>query len=314
MRNTLRTWGPGAVVPVLIASILGACESDAVEPAEGPFPRNPETAVRPTIDRFSAEAGNLFVRTAENGLPEAGEPIDMDQAPFITRGLGPDGRSASYYNFDVMPAAPAPIFVLFREGSSTPVEGQLNIVDVIPGDEGYNDFWQVVRVTVPEDYVANTVFSLEGIMEEGFPMEATDMLVNCPIVPEGSTGSLGGAANGLTRGWYKGQVVFYFNFGEAALTTTPDGEVPTSPIYVSFNVNPGEAGGGPASGFKAEDGTDQTHNVLATLPGDEGYSPYWDVFVYDNAEFDAVTDLASAQAATILGPGPFVNCPVVLVM
>jgi len=314
MRKKLWTRGAGAVVPVLIASILGACESDSVEPPEGPFPRNPETAVQAEIDRFSAEAGNLFVRTAENGLPEAGEPIDMDQAPFITRGLGPDGQSASYYNFDVMPAAPAPIFVLFREGSDTPVEGQLNIVDVIPGDEGYNDFWQVVRVTVPEDYVANTVFSLEGIMEEGFPMEATDILVNCPIVPEGSTGSLGGAANGLTRGWYKGQLVFYFNFGEAALTTTPDGEVPTSPIYVSFNVNPGETGGGPASGFKTEDGTDQTHNVLATLPGDEGYSPYWEVFVYDNAEFDAVTDLASAESATILGPGPFVNCPVVQVM
>ncbi|NIP58925.1 MAG: hypothetical protein GWM92_11440, partial [Gemmatimonadetes bacterium] len=133
-----------------------------------------------------------------------GEPIDFDQAPFITRGLGPDGQSASYYNFDAMPTTPAPIFVLFREGSSTPVEGQLNIVDVVPGDEGYNDFWQVVRVTVPEDYVANTVFSLEGIMEAGFPMDATEMLVNCPIVPEGSTGSLGGATSGLTRGWYKG--------------------------------------------------------------------------------------------------------------
>ncbi len=79
-------------------------------------------------------------------------------------------------------------------------------------------------------------------------------------------------------------------------------------------MNPGETGGGPPSGFKAEDGTDQTHNVLATLPGDDGYSPYWEVNVYDNAEFDTVTDLASAEAATILGPGPFVNCPVVLVM
>jgi hypothetical protein len=58
--------------------------------------------------------------------------------------------------------------------------------------------------------------------------------------------------------------------------------------------------------------SDQTHNVLETLPDDEGYSPLWDVDVYDNADFDAVSDLESAQAANILATGvALVNCPVV---
>ena len=47
----------------------------------------------------------------------------------------------TYTNFDVQSTTPAPIYVLFRKGESAPVAGQPNIVDVIPGDPGHNDFW-----------------------------------------------------------------------------------------------------------------------------------------------------------------------------
>lgn len=293
----------------LMAVALAACED-----TNAPQPRDPDTAPRASIDRFSAAAGNLFVRTVGNGLPAANAPIDFDQAPFITQGLGPGGGLVSYYNFDVQPVAPAPIFVLFRQGEADPVSAQLNIIDVIPGDAGYNDFWQVVRVAVPADYVANTVTSLAGILSAGYTREATTMLVNCPVVPEGSvaTQRLGGGSAALIRGWYKNQVVFYFSFEERALSTNIDDEVPVSPIYVAFNINPGQPGGGPPSGFLTETGTSQTHNVVATLPADAAYSPLWSVNIYDNAEFDTVDDLASAQAATLLAAGAaLVNCPVV---
>ena len=36
------------------------------------------------------------MRDETNGLPEAGEPIDFDQGPFITRGLRPAGQSLQY--------------------------------------------------------------------------------------------------------------------------------------------------------------------------------------------------------------------------
>ncbi len=90
--------------------------------------------------------------------------------------------------------------------------------------------------------------------------------------------------------------------------------VPLSPIYVTFNVNPDEDGGGPASGFVTEEGSTQTHNVVATVPGDEGYSPLWLVNVYDNAAFDSVSDLETAMDAEQLAAGvATVNCPVVSV-
>ncbi len=296
----------------LIVMFLSIQSCDDSEDA-GPAPLDPDTAPKASVDRFSEDAGTLMVRTESNGLPAANAAINFDSGPFITTGLGPGGEVVEYYNFDVQPVTPAPIYVLFHENEAQ-VEGQLNIVGVIPGDVGYNDFWLVVFVTVPDDYVANTVTDVSGITSGGFLVEETNIIVNCPIVPDGSTASkrLNGEAAGLVRGWYKDQVVYYFNFSEKMLTTESDGTVPLSPIHVCFNINPGETGGGPASGFVVETGTDQTHNVVATLPEDALYSPLWLVFAYDNADFDNVSDLSSALAANNVGMElATVNCPVV---
>jgi hypothetical protein len=291
---------------------LAACGDDGMQP-EPETPLNPATAPRVSVDRFSDAAGMLFRRSATPSLPAANAAIDLDQAPFITQGLGPDGQVVRYYNFDVMSTTPAPIWVFFREGSSTPLTGQLNVIDVIPGDAGYSDFWQVTKVTVPQAYVVNTATSVQDIVSAGYPTEATAMIVNCPVVPEGSTALEGPGSSGLTMGWYKDQVVFYFDFNEAPITATAAGLVPTSDIFVSFNVNPDQTGGGPASGFKAQGTSEQTHNVVETIPGDAAYSPLWDVMPYDNAAFDQVWDLASAQAASSFGLAAVVNCPVVFV-
>ena len=312
MNTAIRRAG-GVLGALVLALFLTTCTEES---SMGPEPLDPDTAPRASIDRFSQDAGMLMVRTASNGLPGPDEPIDFDQAPFITTGLGPDGQVVQYYNFDVQSTTPAPIYALFREGENMPVSGQLNIVDVIPGDPGYNDFWHVHKVTVPSNYEANTVTSVQEIMDAGYDIQETDMLVNCPIVPEGSTASkrLGNESSGLHRGWYKDQVVTYFTFEEKALTTTGNGMVPLSPIYVAFNINPGMDGGGPASGFVTEMGSSQTHNVTATVPSDNAYSPLWSVNPYDNADFDMVMDLSTAQSANVLATGvATVNCPIVSV-
>jgi hypothetical protein len=309
----------------LLFGLLGAgcsSSSSSVDAAPGPDAASPDGAVTMTakdpaaapkavIDRFSDTAGHLQKRSATPMLPAANQPVDFDQGPFITAGFGPHGEKVKYYNFDVQPTKPAPIYVFFAEGGSTPVSGQLNVVDVVPGDDGYNDFWQVNKVSVPAGYVANSITSHDEIVAAGFAVQPTTMLVNCPIVPEGSSAKLrvGGGDPGLQTGWYRGKTVRYFSFEERALS----GEsVPLSPIFVTFNVNPDEPGGGPPSGFKSEAATGQTHNVTATLPSDSAYSPLWRVAVYDNGAFDAVKDLASATAARLLAPAAAdVNCPIV---
>jgi hypothetical protein len=275
-------------------------------------PTDPDRAPVASIDRFSAGAGTLQVRSATNGLPGPDEPVDFDRGPFVTRGLAADGTPVRYYNFDVRDTEPASVYLLYREGERTPVPGQLDVVDAIPGEEGYNDFRRVVKVTVPVDYVANTVTSLEEVRAAGYPLESTSRLLNQPIVPAGSTARhrMGDGYAGLTRGWYRGQIVYYFTFAEAELELR-GGAVPVSLIYVTFAVNPDRPGGGPPSGFRTEPRSGQTHNVIQSVPSDASYSPLWLVSVYDNAAFDRVADLPSALRAPVLATGvATVNCPV----
>lgn len=146
---------------------------------------DPATATVASVDRFSAQAGHLQVRSSSNGLPAANAAVDFDQGPFITQGFGPTGQVVKYYNFDVQPATPAPTYAFFVAGATSPVAGQLNVIDVLPGDAGYNDFWQVMMVTVPSSYVANTIASLSEIQTAGYTITPTNMLVNCPVVPAG---------------------------------------------------------------------------------------------------------------------------------
>ncbi|MDZ4823250.1 MAG: hypothetical protein SH856_07310 [Flavobacteriales bacterium] len=302
---------------ILFAALaLASCKKDEEEQMMDPVvetPLNPATSAHQSVDRFSIDAGTLMIRDGVNGLPAVNVAVNFDMAPFITKGLGPGGEDVEYYNFDVMSTNPAPIYVLFKSGSATPVAGQLNIVDVIPGDNSYNDFWNVVMVTVPDSYVANTVTSVTEIFSKGYATTNSDIIVNCPIVPSGSTATkrFGSSDTGLTQGWYNDKVVHYFNFAEAPIMGS---DVPLSPIYVTFNINPDMAGGGPPSGFVTEVGTDQTHNVLASLPGDSDYSPLWSVSVYDNNDFATVSSLSSASSSTIMAMDVMtVNCPVVAV-
>jgi hypothetical protein len=274
---------------------------------------DPKSAPKAMVDRFSAAAGHLQLRTADNGIPQANASVDFDHGPFITMGRGPKGQMVMYYNFDVQPSKAATIYVLVHAGSTTPIEGQLPIIDELPGETGYSDFRQVVRVTVPADYHANTATSAKDIESAGWPMERTTTIVNNPVVPEGSHARHGidGHPAPLRTAWYRGQTARFLAF-EQDLKGDAAGTVPVSPIFVTFVKNPGEPGGGPGSGFKTEGGSTQTHNVVATVPGEPGYSPLWQVSVYDNGAFSLVSDLTSVGRTKILAQNvALVNCPIV---
>jgi hypothetical protein len=197
------------LMPFFFGSFLFYTSCKKSNTSSAPAPKDPNTAEQASIDRFSSAAGHLQVRTASNGLPAANATINFDQGPFITRGFTPSGKVVDYYNFDVRPIIPAPIWVLFKADSTDPVPDQNNIIDVIPGDAGYNDFWQVYKVTVPADYVANTITSYQELVAKGYPIAKTSGLVNCPVVPKGSTATKRFIAEdaGLTTGWYKDKVV-----------------------------------------------------------------------------------------------------------
>jgi len=301
-------------IAVLLVSMLGtACATSMMGSGAGV---DPDHAAVAAVDRFSKEAAHLQVRAPGNGIPGPNEPVDFDSGPFMTHGLSPDGKPVRYYNFDVQDTNPAPVYVLYHAGEDRPVAGQLVIVDTLPGEKGYNDFRQIVKVTVPASYTANSLVDAEAVRKSGYPMEKTDAVRNMPIVPDKSVARsrLNGQSAELQRAWYQGKVAKFFAFDETALTAGGTDTVPISPISVFFNINPDQPNGGPASGFRTEPGSKQTHNVVSSLPGSLSYSPLWVVSVYDTNDWPTVHDQDTVVQAKLLAPSvATVNCPIVFV-
>jgi hypothetical protein len=296
---------------VLSTAVWFAVSSGSARPELQP--KDPDQAPIATVDRFSDAAGTLLKRSADNHLPDPNEPIDFDTPPFNVWGLSPAGEPALYYHLDVKSTTPVPVYILYREGEDMPVQEQLDIIDTLPGEQGYNDFRQVWKVWVPKDYVANTITDASMLQQAGYKIEKTDKLLNMAVVPDKSRARVrfNGGHPELQRAWYRGEVAKFFLFDEAPLSVLAD-NVPVSPIYDGFTINPGQPGG--EKEFCTDPNSTQTHNVVATMPGDKAYSPLWLRVVYDSAACASVHNLETAlQAKKVAANVLFINCPMVSV-
>ena len=296
-------------IALLIAGIFCLGDGHAARAASQPLA--PDNAPIATVDRFSDAAGTLLRRSNDPRLPGPNEPIDFDRPPLNTLGLSPAGEPALYYHLDVQSTTPAPVYILYREGEIQPVRDQLDIIDTLPGDKGYDDFRRIWKVWVPKDYVANTITDAGALEKLDYKMDETDKLLNMAVVPDGSHARFRfkGGNSELQSAWYEGQVAKFILFDEAPLAVSGD-KVPVSPIYDGFTVNPGEPNGG--TQFCTGPGPRQTHNIVATVPGDKAYSPLWLRVVYDSAACASVHNLETAlQAKKVPAEVLFVNCPIV---
>jgi hypothetical protein len=271
---------PKMLLPLALTLVLAGCP--AVTPTTGmtgtmgavaTTVMNPDTAPVASIDRFSDSFGKLFKRTGpafdptnvSKVVPAPNAPIDFDQY-FTVKGLGPAGEKITYYSLDIVPSAPAKGYKVVDASGNT-IPNQLVIVESAPGDTGYNDFMKLTTVKVGSGYVANSLASADDVKAAAasgaVTLGDTSTIVNWALVPAGSiaTKKFNGQAVTGYRAWYKRQVANYLRF-DTALTANADGTVPNSPIVVIF-----ANGKDPSTGFKA-DATGQTHNVLATLPGE----------------------------------------------
>ena len=294
---------------VLSTAVWFAVSSGSARPELQP--KDPDQAPIATVDRFSDAAGTLLKRSADNHLPGPNEPIDFDTPPFNVWGLSPAGEPALYYHLDVKSTTPVPVYILYREGEDMPVQEQLDIIDTLPGEQGYNDFRQVWKVWVPKDYVANTITDASMLQQAGYKIEKTDKLLNMAVVPDKSRARVrfNGGHPELQRAWYRGQVAKFFLFDEAPLSVSGD-KVPVSPIYDGFTINPGQPGGEMES--CTEPNSKQSHNVIASVPGDKAYSPLWLRVVYDSAACASVHNLDTALKAKVVPAKVLlINCPIV---
>jgi hypothetical protein len=218
-------------------------------------------------------------------------------------------RQVEYYDFgaNTKQASPgrvetAPIYVFIHgmnaDGTPDFVEGQHNIIDVKPGDAGYSDLWQVMMVTVPDGYTPDSVKSKADLDAAGYDITETNMFVNCPVVPAGSTLESG---RPLTQGWYKGEEVFYPDFGMNNTSAIP--------IYVFIHGM--NADGTP-------DFVEGQNNIIDQVPGDAGYSAFWQVIMVTVPQSYTPNSIRSASAVLASGfattpTDMIVNCPVTTV-
>ena len=211
--------------------------------------------------------------------------------------------SVSYLDYGPQSNVAVPILAFFQTASpGTPVAGQRNIIDTVPGQPGYSDFWRVYKVLAPSGYVANSIRSLADAVASGYTIEATDVVVNCPVVNPNAT--IAGSSATPVSGWYRNRDVFYFD--EGTRSPAAGSVVHDAPIYAFFHSD-----GTPVSGQR---------NVIDVLPGAAGYSDLWTVVkvVVDaaytaNSLKDARSILAARDAGqvTLETTEIYVNCPVV---
>ena len=211
--------------------------------------------------------------------------------------------SVTYLDFGPQPNVAVPILAFFQASSPTAsVASQRNIIDTIPGQPGYSDFWRVHKVLVPSGYVPNTIRSFADAVASGYTIEATDIIVNCPMVNPNAT--LGGGGGSLTLGWYRDREVSYFDQGMRS--PAAGWIVQEAPIYAFFHAD-----GSPVAGQR---------NVIDVLPGSPRYSDLWNVMkvivgpsYMANTFQDARSIIAARDAGqlTIETTTIYVNCPVV---
>ncbi|RKO88920.1 hypothetical protein BDK51DRAFT_27632 [Blyttiomyces helicus] len=174
-----------------------------------------------------------------------------------------------------------------------------NIINAIPCDAGYSDLWKVNFVTVPATYPLNAFKSAADVLAaaanpSGVTINSTaaTLMVNCPVVPFGSTavdtsGSATATVPKYVNGWYKGAPVFYFDFG-------PVTTINTDPVYHISLAN----------------GTITDPGVF------EGYStPFWNLNIVTVPASVAGTDILRSQSEILATKYPInntalvVNCP-----
>ncbi len=261
------------MVTVVLGALAAVPPANAVAPAEAKGFDAPVLVV----DRFSDEAGTLFRRSQDPSLPRPGEPIDFDRAPFAFKVQGPDGKTRACYNLDVRPATPARYYV-FYDALGNYQLGQFPVVDVAPGDPGYSDVWDIFKVFVPNGFRPEnnairdraTVEKLLADPNSGYTAQRTGILLNGPIVPEGSRAAFkaDGRQGSATQmwAWYRGKRAPYLYF-EGSIRAVGE-QAPVATLQVGA-----PAKGSPPSSLAAALASGARAAKADAAPRSRGYSP-----------------------------------------
>lgn len=224
----------------------------------------------------------------------------------ITQTITPgfyEGQQVFYYTFFNGTAAlddgaevtvAAQYHLVNSEGK--PIEGQHDIIADGPYDNGYSDLREIIEVTVPDDYEANSITTVDDA--QAWPQIPTGKTHNIPIVRTGT--QLQGHDYDPITLWVNGEERQAFDFGETPAQTAPIWVLITGYDATGSAIRlPGQAG-----------------PIIRQLHDDPGYSDFWQVFFVTVPEDTPPNSIRFYQQ--ILDAGypidaseNVINCPVI---
>lgn len=172
-----------------------------------------------TVSGAATDGYGAGVPAADDYSPAASAPAAAPE--FDGQPATANGEQIRYLDFgahtslaDDGAVALAPIWVFIDgfddSGAPRRIPGHPSVLDVVVGDAGYSDLWDVQFVLVPDGFDSRAIRSLADLEASGLETIPAGMLVNCPLVDADATTSEG---HPLRTGWYRGEQVHYFDLG-----------------------------------------------------------------------------------------------------
>lgn len=179
---------------------------------------------------------------------------------------------------------------------SQAIEGQPDIITANIWEEGYSDLREIIEVTVPGDYEANSITNHTDLLAQDWEQNPTGVMRNIPLVRANS--HLQGRDHNPIKVFLNDEEVEAYDFG----TMTNK----TAPIYVLIE------------GFDPDGNPVRVDHIalIDVMHADEGYSDFWQVvFVTVPADtapnsFRKVADLVEAGFELDMSAN-VVNCPAI---
>ena len=176
------------------------------------------------------------------------------------------------------------------------IEGQADILTANVYEADYSDLREIIEVTVPDDYMPNSITNHTDLLAEDWPQIATGLTHNSPIVRANS--QLQARDHQPITLWLNDEEISAYDFGEMTNQTAP--------IYVLIE------------GFDPEGNPVRINHValIDVMHDDEGYSDFWQVvFVTVPNDtppnsFRTVSDLMAADFEMTVSAN-VVNCPAI---
>ncbi|MFH1132494.1 MAG: hypothetical protein V1754_14250 [Pseudomonadota bacterium] len=286
--------------------------------------------------------------------------VSESKIPTERRGIIPtkmgfvDGKLVEFYDFgefvptdanwfptyEKFPGMPVNIMYVWTDKNGDPsLNSQFPIVDTLPKQAYYSDFFYIVLVVPPNNYVPNSIKSRGSLLLADFELKHTGVVLNCPVV--GQSASLedtrGKTFNNYRKLqlWYRNTTTYCMAM-EGGIVLFPQDGAPfaktfSSPVATGQNEVRVAAGKIFTLTSSAYSGADRVtgipvpqNDIFRYAPGSVEYSPLvqiWDVTVpsdYVNGQLSSYADLFPIPEFTDpriqeRSPAAFRNCSIVRV-